>query len=112
MIVDGVLKDALEQHRQLGRRATAVLLGELQHGVLDDVERRILVADREKRLLEGATLDLREKGRQFRSGSHGASASGRYDRTVIRACTNRGPPATVAGSRPRVGRRQDRKYGR
>ena len=73
MVVDRVLQDPLEQHRQLGRRLFRIFLGELQHRVLDDVERRVLVADGEHRLLEGATLDLRQKCRNFGGGGQDAS---------------------------------------
>ena len=65
MVVDRVLQDPLKQHRQLCGRLGGVFLGELEHRVLNDVERRLLVTHGEQRLLEGATLDLRQKGRQF-----------------------------------------------
>ncbi len=60
-----VLQDALEQGRQLAGVAVAVALREAQHRVLHDVERRLIVADREQRLLEGAPFDAREERRQF-----------------------------------------------
>ena len=59
MVVDGVLQDALEQHRQLAGWLVGVFLGQLEHRVLNDVERRVLVADGEHRLLEGAPFDFR-----------------------------------------------------
>ena len=59
VIVNRVLQDALEQHRQFFGRLSSVLLGEFEHRILDDVERRILVADGEERLLERASFDLR-----------------------------------------------------
>jgi hypothetical protein len=65
MVVNGVLQDALKQHRQLLRRLGGVFLGQLEHRVLYDVERRILIAYSEERLLERAALDLREKSREF-----------------------------------------------
>ena len=61
MVVNGVLQDALKQHRQFLHRLGSVFLGQFEHRVLYDVERRILVAYREKRLLEGAPLNLCEK---------------------------------------------------
>ena len=65
MIVDRVLQDALEQHRQLGGRFISIFLGQLEHGVLDDVERRVVVAHGEHRLLERAPLDFCEERRYF-----------------------------------------------
>ena len=65
MVVDRVLQNALEEHRQLGRGLGRVFLGQLQHRVLHDVQRGILVADREHRLLEGTALDLGQEGRHF-----------------------------------------------
>ena len=65
MVVDRILQDPLEEHRQLGRRLFRIFLGQLEHRVLHDVERRVLVADGEHRLLEGATLDFCQKGRNF-----------------------------------------------
>jgi len=65
IVVNGVLQDALKQHRQLLRRLGGVFLGQLEHRVLYDVERRILIAYSEERLLERAALDLREKSREF-----------------------------------------------
>src|SRR6185295_4275428 len=56
-----VLHDAVEEQRQLGRRALAVFLGEPQHRVLHDIERGFLVADREYRLLECPPLDAFEE---------------------------------------------------
>jgi hypothetical protein len=41
----------------------AVFLGDPEHRILHDVERGFLVADREHRLLEGPTFDLREESR-------------------------------------------------
>jgi hypothetical protein len=61
----GVLQDALEQHRQFRRWPRCVFFGEFHHRVLDDVQRELLVAHRKKHLLECATLDGREKVRQF-----------------------------------------------
>ncbi len=63
--MDRVLKYPLEEHRQLGQRLFRIFLGQLQHCVLHYVERRILVADGEHRLLEGTALDFREKCRNF-----------------------------------------------
>ena len=65
MIVDRILQDPLEQHRQLRRRLSGIFLGQLEHGVLHDVERTVLVTDSKHRLLECATLDSRQKDRNF-----------------------------------------------
>ncbi len=69
-VVDGVLQDALEQRRQLGGAFVAVLLGQLDHGVLDNVQRGVVVADRKYGLLEGAALDAGKKIGQFLVGGH------------------------------------------
>src|SRR5689334_893997 len=65
VIMDRVLQDPLEQHRQLGCGPIRVMLGELQHRVLDDIDGRVLVADGEHRLLEGTPLDVRQQARDF-----------------------------------------------
>ena len=84
MVVDRVLQDALKQHRQLGGRLVGVFFRQFQHGVLHDVERGVLVARREHRLLERASLDVREKSRNFLwSGQFGRS--GAKNRTIIGA---------------------------
>ena len=67
--MDRVLQDPLEQQRQLAGRLVRVFLGQLQHRVLDDVERGILVPHGEHRLLEGASLDAGEEGGDFLCGS-------------------------------------------
>jgi hypothetical protein len=65
MVVDRVLQDPLEEHRQLGDRPGRVVFRQLEHRVLHDIERGVLVADREHRLLERAALDVGEQGRNF-----------------------------------------------
>ena len=65
MVVNRVLQDALEQHRQLGDRLRRIVFSELEHRVLHDVERHLFVPDGEHRLLERSALDLCQKGRQF-----------------------------------------------
>ena len=80
MVVDRVLQDALEHERQLLGRAVGIFLRELEHRVLDDVERGVLVADGVHRLLERAALDLGEKreswGKCSRSSALGLWAGG------------------------------------
>src|SRR6185503_11697388 len=66
-VPDGVLHDAMEQHRQLSGGAVAVLLGQPEHRVLHDVERRLLVAHGEHGLLERASLYAFEKRRKLAS---------------------------------------------
>ncbi len=61
IIADRVLQDALEQHGEFFRRMLAVALGELHHGVLHDIQRRMLVAYGELRLFVGATFHLGEE---------------------------------------------------
>jgi hypothetical protein len=65
MVVDRILQDALEQQGQLSGRPIGIILRQLEHRLLHDVERRVLVANGVHRLLEGAPLDLREKARDF-----------------------------------------------
>ena len=65
MIVDGILKNALKQHRQLAKRLPGVLLRQFEHRFLDNVERRVFVANCEHRLLERPALDFCEKCRKF-----------------------------------------------
>jgi hypothetical protein len=62
MIVDRILQNALKQHRQLNQ-AYQRISPPIEHRVLHDVERRVLVARGEHRLLEGTPLDLGEKPR-------------------------------------------------
>src|SRR3972149_9287255 len=68
VIPDRVLHNALEQHRQFLDRLVAVLFGELQHAILNDVQCSLLVANREHRLLERAPLYPGKKVRQFCAG--------------------------------------------
>ena len=56
-----------EQRRQFLGGAVAIAFRKAQHRVLDDVERRLLVAHGENGLLEGAPLDAGEERRQFTS---------------------------------------------
>ena len=72
MVVDRILKDALEQERQLGRGTVGIFLRQLEHGVLHDVERGVLVPDREHRVLERPPLDAGEEGRDFLRGRQGS----------------------------------------
>ena len=53
-----------------------VVLRQLEHRVLDDVERRLLVLDGEDALLEGASLHRGEEVGQFFSGGQGAPPAG------------------------------------
>jgi hypothetical protein len=66
--VYGVLQNALEQHRKLGYRIGRVLFGQLQHGILNDIQSGIFVLDRKHRLFERPTLHLGEKRRNFLVG--------------------------------------------
>jgi hypothetical protein len=57
----------VEEHRQLGCGPAAVLLGEAEHRILHEVERRLLVVDCENRLLERPPLDTLQEGRELAS---------------------------------------------
>src|SRR5204862_2459805 len=67
-VANGVLKDALEEHRKLRRRLAPVLLRKLEHGVLHYIEGALRLPDREQRLLVRASLYAREELGQFVSG--------------------------------------------
>jgi hypothetical protein len=76
MIVDRVLQDPLEHERQLLRGPIRIFLGQLEHRVLDDVQRRIFVAYGVHGLLERAALDTREERGQLGDGSQGVDSTG------------------------------------
>ena len=57
MVANRILKNTLEKRWQLPGRPLRVLFGELQHRVLYDVQRRMLIAHREYGLLECPALD-------------------------------------------------------
>ena len=57
-LVDRLRQEPLHHARQPPRRAVAICLRALEHGVLDDVDRGVLVADRVHRLLERPAFDL------------------------------------------------------
>jgi hypothetical protein len=65
VVVNRILQDTLEEHRQFVGRLFRIFLRQLEHRILDDVVRRMLVTDREHRLFECAPLDFREKHRNF-----------------------------------------------
>ena len=80
MVTNRVLEDALEKNRKLIRGAVAVFFGKFHHGVLDDVERRFLVANSEHRLFEGASFRGGKKVRQFAlAGQNRDPWGGRWD---------------------------------
>ena len=72
VVVGGVLQDALKERRQFGHGTVGVFFDELEHRVLDNVQRGVVVAHGIDHLLEGPALDRGEKLRYFRSGRHGA----------------------------------------
>jgi hypothetical protein len=92
VVADAVLEDALEEKGQFLRRARGVFLGKLEHRVLDDVERRLFVLDREHALLEGAPFGRGEKVGQFFSSGQGALP--RAVALASREGRERGRPAT------------------
>ena len=65
MVVDRILKYPLEQHGKLGRRFVGIFFGQLEHRILDDIERRFVVSHGVHRLLERTPLDFRKEGRNF-----------------------------------------------
>ena len=72
MVPDGILQNALEYQRQLAGRPGAVLLGQLKHRILDDIERDMRIAHGIERLLVRAPFDLGEEIGQFLAGSQSA----------------------------------------
>jgi hypothetical protein len=58
-----------------GSSAARVFVGQLQHGVLDDIQRDMLVAHRKHGLLECPPLDFREEVGQFLLGSQKCPSS-------------------------------------
>ena len=65
IVVRCILQDTLKQKGQFGRRPVAVFFGELDHRILNDVERRVVVAHGVDRLLERASFDARQKIGEF-----------------------------------------------
>jgi hypothetical protein len=65
IVVDRVLQDALEKHRQFGRGLCGVFLSQLEHRVLHHIERGVLVSHGEHCLLECAAFDPCQEGGQF-----------------------------------------------
>lgn len=64
-VADGILQDALEQHRQFCRRPGGVILRQLEHRLLHDIERKVFVPYRKYRLLECPAFDFCQKIREF-----------------------------------------------
>ena len=69
MIPDAILQNPLEQHRELAGRTITIFFGQLHHGVLDDIQRRFLVAQRIRCLPERAPFDGNQKIGQFAGSS-------------------------------------------
>ena len=65
MVVDGVLQDPVKKHGQLVCRLVAIFFGKLAHGVLDYVQRDVIVPHGKKRDLVGAPFHFRQKIREF-----------------------------------------------
>jgi hypothetical protein len=68
-VADRILEDALKEQRQFRGRPPRIALSQPQHRILNDVQCRLLVADGEQRLLEGAPLYFCEEVREFFIGS-------------------------------------------
>jgi ATP-dependent protease HslVU (ClpYQ) peptidase subunit len=71
VVADRILQDALHQQRELARGPVAIALGEAEHRVLHDVERGILVPDREQGLLVCTALDAFQKRRKLAARCQG-----------------------------------------
>ncbi len=57
----GIGQNSLKEHGQFGGRLVAVVRGQLDHAVLQDVERRLLIANVVKRALEGTFFGVLEE---------------------------------------------------
>jgi hypothetical protein len=68
MVVDRVLQNPVEKHRQLGGGFAAVLFDKLHHRILDDVEARFVISRLRICVLVRASLDFGEKRRHFLLG--------------------------------------------
>jgi hypothetical protein len=64
-----ILQYALEQQRQLFRGPIAILFRQSHHGILHDIQRRMIVAHGVSSLFESAPLDLDQKVGKFPLGS-------------------------------------------
>ena len=65
IIADGVLQDALEQQRQFLIRFFSIFVGEFKHGVLHNIQRRVLIPYREQRLFVSAAFGFGEEAGKF-----------------------------------------------
>src|SRR5450631_2622565 len=78
MVANRILENTLEEEGQFRGGLRRVLVGELEHRVLDDIERRLVVAHREHALLEGAPLHGSEEiGQLLRRGQGSFSIAAR-----------------------------------
>jgi hypothetical protein len=65
----GILENSLEQQRQFFRGLVGILLNELCHRILNDVQCKVFIVHREQRLFIGAPFGFNQKIRDFLSGS-------------------------------------------
>jgi len=68
-IENGGLEDTVKEQRKLAWRARRVFFRELEHRVLDDIQRQMVVTNSIERVLVGAALNLGEKLRKLLVGS-------------------------------------------
>ena len=69
MVPDRVLQNSLEEKRKLVCGFRRILVDQLEHRVLDDVQRHLLIPDRKQRMLVGAPFDLRKETGDLLFGS-------------------------------------------
>ena len=69
VIPNDILEDTLKQQREFLERPARVFLRQAQHRILNQIQREMLVPNREYRLLERPALDFRQETRKlfFRS---------------------------------------------
>jgi hypothetical protein len=65
VITNGILQNALKQHRQLFDRSRAIFLRQPHHGVLHDIQCGMIVMHGKGRLFERAPFNLDQKIRKF-----------------------------------------------
>jgi len=65
VIPNYILQDTLKQQRQLLERLARVSLRQAQHRILNQIQREMLVPNREYRLLERPAFDFRQETREL-----------------------------------------------
>jgi hypothetical protein len=59
------LENPLEKHRKLGRWTIRVFFRQFEHGLLNDIKRKVFIPKGKHRLLECSALDFGKEIREF-----------------------------------------------